>query len=523
LTEHDALFYYDFATNPEVNLKELKDWNYGKNVQLNAFLEFDLFEKLLRFRQTFGYGYNYYNKEAYSSRNTWIGREYDGVAVQSDGWNNNSMHESMLTFEKTFNSIHKLNIVGAFTAETNNWGSKWMEGQGFPSDITMMHDMGLAVGNKYLDSDRGKSSMLSLLGRANYILKDKYLLTVSTRFDGSSRFAPGNKWADFYSLALAWRASEEGFIKNLGIFDQLKPRFSFGETGNQSIPPYQTTEVLTESHYPGSEGIESGFAEAVWNGPLNTGLIWETTAQYNVGVDMGFFNNRLNVTVEAYYKKTRDLLQTLSIPSSTGFRIRRSNFGYVENRGLEFSVQGDILTKTSVTWNVNANIFTNKNKIGGLVGDQYSERLFVGLDRAFLQRNGYPIGTIVGLVTDGFYDNEAEVRTDPQYAEATSDILRTRIGEIKYKDRNITEIIGDVNPDFQFGITNTFNWKSLSFSFFIQGAIGGDILNANLYRNVNMVGPANIPKFAYDQRWTESNKENAKYPKPTGGFLRENL
>jgi outer membrane receptor protein involved in Fe transport len=219
-------------------------------------------------------------------------------------------------------------------------------------------------------------------------------MTASVRADGSSKFAPGNKWADFYSFALAWRASEEPFIKRSNVFSNLKPRFSFGETGNQSISNYQTRELLIESNGVVNGIIRPGYGEATWKGPVNLDLVWETTAQYNAGLDMGFFNNRLNVTFDAYYKKTRDLLQDVILPTSSGFSVMKSNYGHVINKGLELTVQGQILDKTPLKWDVNANIYLNRNKIGGLDGDQFAQRLFVSVDNVFIFRNGHPIGTI---------------------------------------------------------------------------------------------------------------------------------
>ena len=166
---------------------------------------------------------------------------------------------------------------------------------------------------------------------------NKYLFTASFRRDGSSKFAPGNKWSNFASGAIAWRASEEEFIKRLNIFSNLKVRASYGQTGNQAIGAYATRDYLTVANYPINGALASGFANLTWRGPANPDLKWETTSQYNVGVDMGFFKNRVNLTVDLYYKKTSDLLQNIQIPQSTGFSNMTTNFGNVTNKGLEIS------------------------------------------------------------------------------------------------------------------------------------------------------------------------------------------
>lgn len=528
---NDEDFYY--ATNPYRSIRELNDHTTGKNIHLNSYVSID-FLKNFQFKQTLGYGYNYSERQAYYSRRTRVGYSARGIASQSDYWNNNVSSESLLTFNKTLRAIHRVNAVAAFTFEEFNSGNKGMRASDFPNDYLQMHNMGTSLdpNTKSLWSGRGRSRIFSYLGRVNYVLKDKYLLTASVRADGSSKFARGNKWADFYSFALAWRASEEPLIKNLNLFSTLKPRFSFGETGNQSISNYQTIEILLGANSVLNGEIRPGYAEAVWKGPVNLNLVWETTAQTNLGLDVGIMDNRILLTVDAYRKKTRDLLQNVGLPVSSGFDVMKDNYGFVINRGLEITLQTHILEKTPLKWDISANIFWNRNEIGGLNGDQFAQRLFVGVDQVFVHRNGYPIGTIWGYVSDGFYDNEAEVRADPVHAKKTYKEILALIGEEKIKNRDddpssisLTDktIIGNVNPDYQFGITNNFSWKNFSFSFFLQGNVGGDILNANLLRNVNLLGWGNIPQFAFDQRWTSANPGAAKFPKPNNGYGRTTL
>ena len=289
-----------------------------------------------------------------------------------------------------------------------------------------------------------------VIGRA---LKDGKM-TIHDRTDGSSKFTDANKWAGFLSGAFAWRMSEEKFIKDLNIFSNLKFRASYGETGNQGIGSYRTLPMLSVANYPFAGGINSGFAQVDWRGPVADDLRWETTAQYNVGLDMGFLNGRINLTVDYYHKKTRDLLQEVKIPLSTGFANMMVNSGYVTNEGLEISGKFYLLQNTPLKWNIDANISFNKNQIGGLEADQFATRLWYKADEVFLQRNGCPIGTIFGYVEDGFYDNLAEVMADPDPAVRAKG--QKMIGEIKYRnfDDNpaITNadrvIIGDTNPDF---------------------------------------------------------------------------
>lgn len=521
-----------FSSNPYSFVHGSHDMVYTNNIFASAYAEVKILNSL-KFRQKFGYSYTYNQREAYSDRTTWGGRPpTNGFAEQADNWYQGITVESLLSYNKSFGKNHRVDAVGAFTYEQSDFGNKWMSNYDFPNDFTLMYNMAAGIGEKRIGSGRGQGRLMSWLARANYSLYEKYLLTASYRLDGSSKFAPGRKWADFYSFALAWKMSEEQFIKNLNLFSTLKLRGSYGETGSQAISNYQTLEILNNAVIDTDGKLQSGYAEAVWKGPLNKNLIWETTSQYNVGIDIGFVDNRFNLTVDLYKKVTRDLLQSLIIPPSSGFSSIKTNYGFVHNKGLEIAAQAYILTKTAIKWDINANIYFNRNEIRGLKGDQFAEGLYFGLGDVFIQRNGCPIGTIYGYVEDGFYDSEAEIRANPEYATKPDNFIKSKIGEVKYKnlDNDPTSIsntdrtiIGDVNPDYQFGFTNNLAWKNLTFSFFLQGSIGGDIINANLHQRVNMTDIGNIPQFAYDERWTPENTANAKFPKPYAGLDRAML
>ena len=278
--------------------------------------------------------------------------------------------------------------------------------------------------------------------------------------------------------AFAWRMSEEPFIKNLNLFSNLKLRLSYGETGNQGIGSYRTLSILNIANYPYAGSLESGFAQVDWRGPVSKDLRWETTSQYNIGLDMGFLNNRINLTIDYYYKKTRDLLQDVKIPNSTGFGTMMVNSGHVTNQGLELSGKFFVLQHTPLKWNIDANISFNKNEIGGLKSDQYASKLWNAADEVFLQRNGCPIGTIYGYVEDGFYDNLAEVMASPD----RKSVQRVCRWLVKIKYRNFDEnpaitsadrvIIGDTNPDFVYGITNNFEWEEFYFKLLFTGKSG---------------------------------------------------
>jgi TonB-linked SusC/RagA family outer membrane protein len=512
------------AANPYIYVQTAKDRVTSGNAFNSSYAEIK-FTDYLKFRQNLGLGYSKNDRGTYYGSHTQEGKSpTNGLASQSDSWYTSRTSESLLSFDKVFAGDHTVGAMIGFSTEFSEYGGKVASSQNFPTDITEEYDLSQGLTQNKTTSSRGRNTLLSYLARINYSYKGKYLFTASVRRDGSSKFSDKNKYATFPSAAFAWKASEESFIKNLNVFSNLKVRASYGQTGNQGISSYMTRRYLGTSNYPVGGSLNSGFSEVDWRGPTNPNLKWETTEQYNAGIDMGFFSNRLNITVDYYHKKTTDLLQNVKIPLSTGFGNMMTNFGWVTNEGWEFTGKFYAFTGSSFKWDIDANLSFNKNRIGGLPSDQFANALWYKADEVFIQRNGMPIGAIYGYIEDGYYDNEAEVRADPKYATSSADVVKSKIGEIKYRvDKNgkpIRTIIGDTNPDFILGITNNLSYKDFTLSFFIQGVFGNDIFNGNLM-DVKMANIGNIPVDAYNSRWTPENRENAKWPKAVAGYNRE--
>lgn len=514
------------AANPVNYVNGAKDQLKQISWFSSSFLEVKI-KPWLKFRQNLGLGYNDGHRGTYYDRHTQEGKSpNNGKAGKASSIWKSLTSESLLTADYTY-GIHKFNAVAGITFERGVGENESMTATNFPNDWTKDSNMSLALDRPTVSSSSTEQSLESFLGRINYTLADKYLFTASIRSDGSSSFAKDHKWATFLSGAFAWRAIDEKFIQDLHIFSNLKFRLSYGETGNQAIGAYRTLTVLQAANYPYNGSLSSGVSMIDWRGPTNKDLKWETTNQFNAGIDLGFFENRLQITVDYYYKKTRDLLQNVTIPSSSGFSQMMVNSGNVVNQGVEISLTADIFRQKEFSWSLNANFALNRNKINGLNGDQYATSLWSKADQVFLQRNGYPIGTLYGYVEDGFYDNIAEVRSNPAYASLSDEEALRFVGEIKYRDLNgdgqITEddrtIIGDTNPKFTYGITNNFSWKDLNLSFMLQGSQGNDILNYNL-TDITMSNQGNVTIEAYNGRWTEANAANASWPKASAGYTR---
>lgn len=523
----DSGFSEDFASglaNPYLTVHTEKNVLESTSIFASNYAELK-FTDWLKFRQNLGYGYSYDERSQYYNRYTGSGQSpTNGYAVKSDGTYESLTTESMLTFDKKI-GIHTFNAVVGSTYEKVMWKGKSMNAKNFPTDDTEDNDMSAAIGDKEISSYRGQSQLMSYLFRINYNLMDKYLMTFSIRRDGSSRLAL-NRWNNFYSGAIAWRLSDEPIIKSLNVFDNLKLRLSAGQTGNQGVSAYATRSKFVASNYTYDGALTSGMAEDRWGGPAAPDLKWETTTQYDLGLDASFLNNRANLVFDVYYKKTMDLLQYKLIPMSSGFSSIACNYGNVTNKGLEISGHFIPVKGRNFMWTLDANISFNRNKISGLNADQFSDVVW-GMESMFLRRNGYAIGTLYGYVENGFYDNEAEVRADPYYANATPSKVKSMVGQIKYKnmdsdpmiDERDKAIIGNTNPDYQYGLTSNLTYKNWSFSFFLQGTQGNDILNANLL-SFDLVGSNNMPHFVWDNRWTSDNRDNAKWPRPDGTYTR---
>ena len=472
----------------------------------SSFLEFTI-RPWLKLRQNLGLGYNDGHRSTYYDRHTQEGKApYNGKAGKASSIWKSLTSETLLTFDHKFNEKHSINAVLGVTFE-RGWGeNESMTATNFPNDLTKDANMALALDKAVLQSSKTVQSLESYLARVNYTLMGRYLFTVSARVDGSSSFAAKNKWAPFFSGAFAWRMIDEEWMQSQDVLSNWKWRVSFGETGNQAIGAYRTLTVFDAANYPYAGMLESGEAMIDWRGPTNPDLRWETTDQADAGIDIGFANNRVNLTLDYYWKKTRDLLQNVTIPSSSGFSQMMINSGWVINQGFELSLSAVAIDIRNWKWTLDANFSLNRNRIGGLAGDQYATALWSKADQVFLQRNGCPIGTLYGYKEEGI---------DP----ATGEIIYAdldRSGSITEADRTI---IGNTNPDFTYSLTSRLSWKGLSLNFMLQGSHGNDIFNYNL-TDITMSNIGNITKTAYEGRWTPQTATTATWPKPTAGYTR---
>jgi len=511
-----------FITNPVIYSRDVLNRVTSINIFSSNYLEVALM-KGLKFRQNLGVNYGTSTRDQYYPRTVYEGFSVRGWGLKADNLWNSLITESILNYNTTIND-HSIGGMAAATYERTDGQWKRAEAKTFPNDV--LKNENLAAGEMIMPvvNSRYQSTLISFLGRVNYAYKDKYLLNASYRRDGSSKFGRENKWAGFSSFGVAWKLSKENFMSNVRGVSDLKLRFSYGQSGNQGIGSYASLSKLAVYNYVFDGALQTGLADDVYSGAANENLKWETTSAYNAGLDLALFKNRLTLSVDLYQKKTEDLLQYITTPASTGFERQLRNSGSVQNRGIEVQLGGDIVKGKNFEWSANFNIAFNRNKIlslGSDVLEQFAGNISTG-DAPFIQVAGKPIGALYGYVEDGYYDNEAEVRSDPMYAGQSDAIIKRMIGEIKYRnlDNDPTSIsvtdrtfIGDVNPDYTFGFTNNFKYGRFDLSVFVNGVQGNDIVNMNTRFNGNLGSFKNISYDMYETAWA-GGKDNSQATGP---------
>ena len=524
-----------WATSSPLAYVSSPDENNETNVFGNLYAEIS-FLPTLKLRSNLGYNLNRADRHKYYGGNLYEGKsaQYgDGFALEGFNKYSNLSFENTLTYDKSL-AKHNFKLMGTLSMSKSGWDNYSMNARGFGSDITQGYDMGGAAGPRNVWSAKGEMALMSYLGRFDYNYANKYYFTSNIRRDGASNFAKNNKWATFYSFVAAYNLAGESFMKDFLWLDLFKIRYSYGYTGNQGIGAYASLAQYISTNYPFGGYIENGYILSGTN-PGNANLKWETTKQQNLGADISVFKSRLNITVDAYYKHTYDLLQYLSVAMSNGVMQIPMNVGEVENKGLEFSVSGVPVSTKNFTWNISANWSANRNKVlkYKAAGGQtvYGPYKLDGL----LLKEGHPMGQLYGYLEDGYWNSNQDYKNSDYYAwiakhkpaELPSDgaITQAYLGEIKYKDINGDSIlnesdrtmIGNVNPGFIYGFTNNFTYKNLSLNIFFQGVYGNDILNAMLLSFNSTSTWENRPPNLLDNAWTPERAQNnpgiIKYPK----------
>lgn len=394
----------------------------------------------------------------------------------------NSVYQARLNFNKQIKK-HSFNITTVFEAKKSEMTDEKFGVEAFEDESRGIYDLSSAKTPYFPSNIYQDDSMLSYLGRLGYNFKGRYLLTASFRADGSSKFGKNNKWGYFPSAAIGWLASEESFVKNLNTFDLLKFRLSYGVTGNNQIPTYQSLARLSTEKYVFNDALYVGM---VPGSIANPDLKWETTKQYNVGVDLGFFKNRLLVTTEAYYKETNDLLLEVQLPTTSGFSNALKNVGAISNKGFELAINTVNFDNSQFKW-ISAFTFSfNRSEVLDL-GEKnemfFSRKFYHKLSDEVVIREGEPIGRFYGYIEDEVLNSDNEIANSPDMEP-----LENQVGQVKLRDVNGDGVvntadkvlIANTTPDFVGGLNNEFNYKNLDLSFFLRWSYGNDVINGNV-------------------------------------------
>ncbi len=440
------------------------------------------------------------------------------------------LNENTLTWTKNVRRHHHLQLLGGFTLQGENYDYKGTSSTKMTTEALGLN--GLHTGNyQTVVPWEYDWTMMSGLLRLNYNYKYRYYLTASFRADGSSKFPEHNRWGYFPSAGLSWNFNREEWLKNASWLSNGKLRASWGLTGNnRTTTPYDFYSQI--STQPGS--IYS--YDYVFNGQTvsgyypsnmaNDSLKWETTEQWNVGIDLSFFESRLKLTADWYLKNTRDLLLQATIPSSSGYVSAMMNIGSMRNQGGEITLDAVLIEKKNFSWSANFNIALNRNKVTALTNDQYSLLSSVSWDQKFngqypyITQVGKPSGLMYGFIYEGTYKNDdfnsgTSLKDGIPYLSSVGK-SSVRPGDPKYRDINGDGVIDDNDrtvigcgqPLSTGGFGTTFNFFGFDLNFFFSWSYGNNILNANrlYFENGNV---SNTNQWAtYKNRWTKDNPDS---------------
>ncbi|SDI98629.1 TonB-linked outer membrane protein, SusC/RagA family [Pedobacter sp. ok626] len=487
------------------------------------------FTKKLKLRVSGGGSSTSSKLSEFYGKNTLWGQQDNGKANNNHTQTGNYQAHSTLDYwTKTANRQVLKAMIGA---EFNSYNY-----ENFGTSISNFQDQSTGVFNLakgltpgFPSSNFIEQNRISFFSRLNYDISNKYLFTATLRNDNSSQLGPGNRSAFFPSAAFAWRIKEEKFLKNNQIFSDLKLRLSYGVTGNDRIPAYRFLSELGTTSYAGNGTVRFGLSPI---SSENLNLKWESTAQYDVGLDLSLFNNRVNMTTDIYYKSTKDLLLLSEVASQTGFPTQWQNIGEISNKGLEITINSVNINTADFKWNTTFNISFNRNKIVSLGGTESKPVIFNNgyINNVGIVKEGQPIGTAFGYVWDGIYQindftwqNNSDAAIPHQSRTYTikngiTSISGAQPGLFKYKDQNgdgiinasDRTVISNSNPKFSGGFSSNFTFRNFSVNAFFEGGYGNQIFNEFPTRVESGSGQVsfNLTQQYWDNRWTPENPSN---------------
>ncbi len=502
------LFAYDgrFLTNPVAEVNEVTDNDKALRYLGNTYLLVELM-KGLTFKTSAGFDLLASNRETFYSSLTRLGRERGRSYELANRNRVNFLNENVLNYTKEM-SNSRLDVVAGYSYQTDNNRFYSAQTNSFTFQDLNINRIENGVTILAPASSRQEWVLKSFIGRVNYSLMDKYLVTVNFRRDGSSRFGPNNQWANFPSVAFAWRVKQESFLKNVDFFSDMKVRLSWGITGNSEIPVGRSSAELSgNKNYLINGGTAAGVAETRLG---NKDLKWESTRMLNFGLDFGIMDGRINFNVDYFNNTTKDLLLFVPLGPSTGFTSALKNNGELNNRGLEIAANIAAINKSNFRWDIGLNASFLKNEVTSLEGAPpfYSYTIsHLGPEGSYVAE-GLPIGGWYGFKSIGIWQSQEEINANPSLAGID------KPGYVRYEDINgdgtITNAdrvsLGDPNPKFIWGLNSSFDFGAIDFSFFLRGSHGQEIRNLQASEHADGVGNYNQYRSVYTDSWSETNK-----------------
>lgn len=505
----------DYTISPFISIDNPLSLAYGKNAMTDRYRTFatvfgnyHIFPSL-SVKLNVGTDVTNQRKDVYINRLTKDGRANGGIATILEDQQSNYLVEGTATYDKTID-IHHLNVLAGITTQKFGLNTSFSHGSNFPSDATGTFNIGLGDPTQYnINSFKATNRLLSYMGRVNYSLLDRYLLTATLRVDGSSRFGENNKFGYFPSAAFAWKLQEETFMEGLDAISTLKLRASWGQTGNQEIGNY----LSIPTYGPGPNAVFNDQQVSTTDPSrlANPDLKWETTEQLDIGLDFGILRDRIYGSIDYFKKNTFDMLLALPVPTSSGFTSQLRNVGSIENSGIELALNS-VNVEGDLNWTTSVNIATIKNNVVDLGG---INRIITGsagfASQISIIEEGSPLNSFYGYQIDGVWQQNDDF-------DQTTDNVQP--GDLRFRDINGDNtvnaddrvILGNSFPDLTWSLGNTLEYKGLSLYVFLEGVSGISMLNNNL---VDTYFPINFRrnKFAvpYLNRWTPENPSTV-YP-----------
>lgn len=536
----DSGYYDENLTGPDAWFTDYDDDSKDNMFNTNITLDVKPL-KWLTLRAKGGMVYRTKNRSIWYGTALYNGSQTNGKAGYSTLESKSYTAEGLAMFNHKFNKKHSINGTVGVVYNSKDLVNTSITGENFFSKSLRAKGIGqAAILYPYRYNEVGEQ-LFSVLGRLVYNFTDRYVLTTTFRADGSSKFDSNNRYSYFPSFAFAWRANEEAFLKNVKEISNLKLRAGWGKVGNQAISSYQTLATYNDVNYTKPDGsAEPGIRPSRIP---NSGLKWETSEQYNVGLDLGLFNQRLSFTLDAYIKNTKDLLQEIALPHATGFKSMWINNGEIQNKGIEISVDATPIRNKDWEWNVGGNITFSNNKIkqlgmspsdfgmlknqSGYYGDMVGNNTYTKFP-ANIFLVGQSVGLYLGYKTNGIMQEEQYYSAENQKNPLSINGREIKPGDVLYLDQdgngkvddNDRVILGNPNPDFVFALNSSVSYKKFTLDLAFTGVIGNEIINANLIEEEDVKNSQkNIRKDAFFKAWTPDNRSNS-YPRlgyePTG-------